>query len=487
MSWAKERVKSTFIKVENGISSRGRHLPGLVTGLVALVFYGLTLAPDLSGTHLAGDSGDLITAAVTMGVPHPPGYPTYVFVGKLTSWLPLGSIAYRFNLLSAISTAAAAAFLALTVQQSRLSGVASLSGRKRAGALAAGLGFAFAPLVWSQATIAEVYGLNLFFLSAFIWALFVGRSGWLGGVLLGLSITTHITSLLMLPMALLLTPAAKRLQLGLGLGVGLLPLAAIPFLARGGSPVIWGNPTNLGGWWWLVSGRLYHANFFALSPNGWKTRVSEWIPELLSQFTYAGSVMIVFTFWPKLSVERIAYAALLSTVASYVIFAVGYGSSDAIVLLLPALLLFALLIGPVLSRLGWAAFLLPLASLLLNFGQMNLSHDPGLRPAAEYLLKTAPQHAILMTPGDNTIFALWYFQHVERLRTDLVLVDANLLAFDWYRQHLRQSYPDLAGLENDDIPGFRQQNQGQRPFCFVRINTADPQASVTKRCPQSSP
>ncbi|MBW2474999.1 MAG: DUF2723 domain-containing protein, partial [Deltaproteobacteria bacterium] len=44
-----------------------------------------------------------------LGVPHPPGYPTYTLLGWLFTRLPFGSIAWRVNLLSSVSTAAAAA------------------------------------------------------------------------------------------------------------------------------------------------------------------------------------------------------------------------------------------------------------------------------------------------------------------------------------------------------------------------------------------
>ncbi|HID51919.1 MAG TPA: DUF2723 domain-containing protein, partial [Anaerolineae bacterium] len=85
---------------------------GAVTGGTALAVYWLTLAPDLTAAHWGGDGGELITAAVTLGVPHPPGYPTYVLLGKLFGFLPVGSVAYRFNLFSAVAVALAAAVVA---------------------------------------------------------------------------------------------------------------------------------------------------------------------------------------------------------------------------------------------------------------------------------------------------------------------------------------------------------------------------------------
>ena len=72
-----------------------------------LPIYLATLAPGLTFEHYGTDGGDLITAARTLGVPHPTGYPTYTLLAWLFSHLPVGIIAYRVNLLSAISAAGA--------------------------------------------------------------------------------------------------------------------------------------------------------------------------------------------------------------------------------------------------------------------------------------------------------------------------------------------------------------------------------------------
>lgn len=58
-----------------------------------------TLAPGL----LYGDSAELQTLAQTLGLTHPTGYPVYVLIARLfVALVPLGSIAYRVNLLSAV-------------------------------------------------------------------------------------------------------------------------------------------------------------------------------------------------------------------------------------------------------------------------------------------------------------------------------------------------------------------------------------------------
>ncbi|HUM72551.1 MAG TPA: DUF2723 domain-containing protein, partial [Chloroflexota bacterium] len=78
-----------------------------LSAALALTVYLLTLSPDLTWANFSSDGGELITAALTWGVPHPPGYPAYVVVAHFFSWLPVGTAVYRLNLLSAVCVAGA--------------------------------------------------------------------------------------------------------------------------------------------------------------------------------------------------------------------------------------------------------------------------------------------------------------------------------------------------------------------------------------------
>ncbi len=81
--------------------------PAFVTFLLTFAVYLFFLCPDVAWE----DSGEFVTAAYCIGVPHAPGSPMVVLLGKIFSWIPVGSVAYRVNLLSAVSTALAAGFL----------------------------------------------------------------------------------------------------------------------------------------------------------------------------------------------------------------------------------------------------------------------------------------------------------------------------------------------------------------------------------------
>ena len=70
----------------------------LAAAFLSFSLYSFTLAPTVT----AEDSGELVTAAATLGVAHPPGYPLWCILGKVFTYLPVGTVAWRVNLLSAV-------------------------------------------------------------------------------------------------------------------------------------------------------------------------------------------------------------------------------------------------------------------------------------------------------------------------------------------------------------------------------------------------
>lgn len=480
--------------------------PPLLTTLIALLVYRLTLSPDLTWANFSADGGELISTAATLGIPHPPGYPTYILLGNFFSRLPISTVAFRFNLFSALCVALAAG-LVTAVNQSL--SIANSSPRPlkphllTITSIAAGLTFAFAPLVWGQATVSEVYALNLLCLALFLWALLTARPSWLTGLFLGLSLTAHLTSLLMLPMAILLTEKRRLPPLTVGILMGLTPYLLLPLLAQAGSPIVWGDPTTLRGWWWLVSGQLYRPNLFALSPAALAVRLREWAILLPAQFLWIGFVFVgigaitskkltvkseqstlhfsLFTFHYSLPTIHYPLFTILGTAVLYLMYAIGYNTSDAIVFTLPALLLCAMLLGPGLQKVGGWSLALPILLLLLHFQTQDLSRSEMVRPLAEQLLTQAPPNALLLSSDEATTFTLWYFHHAEDQRPDLIVADMNLFAFEWYRDRLRSQHPDLVVPEADDLAAFQAENERSRPLCQVQI-APENETAVTLIC-----
>ena len=119
-----------------------------------LACYLMTLAPGVT----FWDAGEFIAAAHGLGIPHPPGTPLYVALGR--TWTlalsPVADAARAMNLLSAVSTALAGAIMAWLVADEVRTRPGAVWGAT-AGALSAGL----MATAWANATETEVYAVSL--------------------------------------------------------------------------------------------------------------------------------------------------------------------------------------------------------------------------------------------------------------------------------------------------------------------------------------
>src|SRR5881396_3994012 len=82
----------------------------LVVFLIAATVYFITLTPTVP----FWDSGEFIAVSYILGIPHPPGTPFYVLLGRIATLIPWRSVAERVNALSAIPAALAVMFTYLT-------------------------------------------------------------------------------------------------------------------------------------------------------------------------------------------------------------------------------------------------------------------------------------------------------------------------------------------------------------------------------------
>jgi hypothetical protein len=115
--------------------------------VAAFAVYLWTLAP----TVWVGDSGELTAAAWTLGTPHPTGYPLWLLLAKaFATIVPIGSVALRMNLFSALCAAGAAGLTSRALRRLGVSGAA---------AFGSALAFALLVPIWGEATVARTYPL----------------------------------------------------------------------------------------------------------------------------------------------------------------------------------------------------------------------------------------------------------------------------------------------------------------------------------------
>ena len=172
----------------------------LALGLVAfsLLVYNATLTPSLS--YLSPDGNELATVPYILGLAHSPGYPLYTWVGKIFTWLPIGDVAHRMNLMSAILGSVGVGGLYLIIL-ALLHPKASSRTIRRVCAALASLLFAFSITFWSQAVIAEVYTPNIALVALTLLALLHwertrrDRDFFLFALTFGLSMGMHMSDL----------------------------------------------------------------------------------------------------------------------------------------------------------------------------------------------------------------------------------------------------------------------------------------------------
>jgi hypothetical protein len=138
---------------------------GIAAGLTFLLYL-LTLSPETA----MWDTSEYITAAYTLGLPHPPGNPLFVLIGRVATILPIApTIAMRINLLAAVSSAVSAGMWFLVTERVLVGWFDKRWQRVAGGSLAVLIG-ATAFTVWSQSVVNEkVYTVSLLGLAICSW------------------------------------------------------------------------------------------------------------------------------------------------------------------------------------------------------------------------------------------------------------------------------------------------------------------------------
>ncbi|MFZ5884598.1 MAG: DUF2723 domain-containing protein [Chloroflexota bacterium] len=466
-----------------------RSLPSILLTAFLLVIYLNTMAPGLTWANDGSDGGDLITAAYTGGVPHPSGYPLYLLLARLFQAIPIGTLAWRTNLMSAMF----AAFSALLVYH-LVSRALNEQNLKHAGfaALLAGIVFGLTPLLWSQAVITEVYALQAF-LTALILYLYIfpnPLSDFKRALILGLAAGNHLTTLLLLPLMfwdsshsvpnrpLSLASSLTRKLAGFILGISL--YLTLPLRAHAGAPVNWGNPQTLEGFWWLVSGSLYRSYYLQSPLPVAAERIQAWASLMIQQFGWLGIVLGVTGLIVWFQPSRL-YLSTLWVGAAHTVFALVYSSNDSYLYLLPLCMVFSiwagLAVGHALNMLQSQMLKAGMGILLTAFflvqglshaEQVDASHDQRAERFGRQVLSEVPKDALVFVKGDRAVFTLWYFHFALDQRPDVAVVAEELLHFDWYVETLHAAYPALT------IPSPLPWTQTlaaanpARPLCYVQ-------------------
>src|SRR5829696_2395391 len=434
-----ERMSSPSADDAPGGEGRLRKASVLLAGLgvfvLVLVLYLRTLAPTvlyLQDPKLL-DAVMLQMQVSVLGITHPTGYPTYLMLTHLFTYLPFGDPAYRVNLASAVYAALAvvAVYAAGFLLSRRVVAAAS-------GALAFGLGTA----LWSQAVIAEVYTLNALFVSVTIVVLLLWREYrkdrylLLSAFLVGLCLTNHLTSGLLLPAGLLfvaLVDWRRLVDVRLVLGgawlflLGLTPYLYLPIRAAMDPPIEANNPTD---------------SFFSFGPSELpERRVFYWehlldnMPFLVVMVALTGAVVMLlkdravgiflgflFFGWLFHAVENNIPDSDLYFIPTYLVLSL-WAAAGLGTLLAEVESLIADFLGvakeSILILLSAMLLVLPLLGVSETYAKDDMSGVYRGRKEIEAVADNAAPNATILHHRSS----MWYMVLVERRRRDLTIVD----------------------------------------------------------------
>jgi len=179
--------------------------------LIAAVTYFITAQPSVS----FWDCGEFIASSYSLQVPHPPGTPFFILIGRLLSMIPFAeNIAFRVNTISIFSSALVILFLYLSAvklienyNKNKYDSLLGPIGTYVSAAVGA-LSLAFADTFWFNATEAEVYAFSTFFIAFVTWLILTWNEKAdkpdnekyiiMIAYLIGLSIGVHLMSVLAL-------------------------------------------------------------------------------------------------------------------------------------------------------------------------------------------------------------------------------------------------------------------------------------------------
>ncbi|MGB6849879.1 MAG: DUF2723 domain-containing protein, partial [Thermoanaerobaculia bacterium] len=416
----------------------------------------------MPGTVGSADTFEFQVVIPRLGIAHPTGYPLYLLLARLFTLIPLGSVAWRANLASAVF-----ALLAVLL----VYGGARRLLRRSVPALLAAVVLGVTAVFWSQAIEAEVYALQALIVAAALWLMVVilgsrewavGGRGWQGliillALVLGLGLANHLTTLFLLPPALLavflaygglLRRQSWREDLVLLLKVAaafLLPLLLYLYL-----PLRWqavnGEPMGLGRFvQWVIGGRFQGA----LQLTAWlkdRTRYEVVGRLLLDNWGWfnLGLVVLglVYLGWRN---WRMALVLVL-TWLGFLFYALNYYVPDLAVFIIPAHVVMAFFWGAgvtaVLSGAGWLASKLgrpglrsPLENILLvllllpslwqvteTWAVMQGRENRDLLKWGEGVLAMPLANGAAVLADSEKIAPLYYLQQAEGVRPDLEIM-----------------------------------------------------------------
>jgi hypothetical protein len=455
---------------------------GIIAELVFLLY-------QVQGIY-TGDSGDVVTAAATMGVAHPPGYPLYTLIGYMLSKLPFFTVSWRVSLLSSIPHALVVALVFFLVK--------SITKRSLPALIASWI-LTCNYLFFLYSVTPEVFALFDVFVVGFIVLVYLYidtkllKYVFFMSFVYGLSLTNHHLILFLSPVygyCAYRVSSRHKTVLPIVVAVfviGLLPYLYVPIAASRGPIIDWDHPTTLSNFVRLVT-RADYGTFISNSsfkPEFGIRFLSIWayMLHIIADFTVIGILLIgigIYGIWKKKRQFAIIWIVSLVLIGPVFLFYASfplynnYGLGTFERFLLPSYVLFSIALGVGLSlcinfvqkflhtrattkqyaTLFYVFVIIvliyPLSMTFKTLGRFNgIATDYTANNLGQDFLDTVPPHAILLMGADTSLFVTQYMRYALGYRPDVVLIHASRLPQIEYRQMVAHMFPSIRPIPDD--------------------------------------
>jgi hypothetical protein len=439
-----------------------------VVALLTIPFFYLYLSASPPAFN-NNDSPETITACYTLDIMHPPGYPLYAMAGRLFTFIPAGSAAFRVHIMSAFF-----AMLALAV-------IFEISAGEPFALILLGL----APVFMAQAADAKggIYTLNMLFLALVILLCqkmsreFRNKEMYLAAFILGLSLANHWPSTVVIAPAVVLQLFFNRKQITIRalsaafflFLTGLTPYIYLPIRAAANPEMNFGNPGTMEGFLWVVLRRGY------IQPGTTTKIIFMQLVRFLNVMAGSFSFFLLFAaagiYHLRKQPRMLAVPALIFLCNFFAVVFFNTSMPENIgladIFLMPSLLVTALFVsygisasikklkGNTARTLAASACAVMIFSGAVSYEKISCNRNYTAYDYGINILETMEEGALYIPEGDSNLYPLYYLRGVEKKRRDIIIMPVTDIAYKWFRGNMAEKYgrlyPDIFG-EPDKNP-----------------------------------
>lgn len=451
----------------------------LTISITLLVVYLYTLAPTVT----LEDSGVILTAVNFMGIPHPPGYPLFTFLGKIFSYLPFAEKAVSIGFLSTLSSIISSLCIYLITRH--------LLDRKSLAFCAAFL-YSFAATIWYYASVVEFYALNTsFFFLIFLLSLrqYIAPTEkrlLIGSIVFGLSLSNHWPLMVLSSVSfwILLIPSWKLIKknlikiLGLFL-IGILPYIHIYLTSQGNPEIAMFGPVKDFSEFFRYITRGHYLDIENQKFATWEGQLNFiWLYLKMIFWEYN---LVAFLVIPlglsllyKIKEKYVSFSIFWSLIGSSILYLVfakpefdtltisAYKSYQSVPLGMFTLVIIVgvdFLVKKIEKEYNdkirrilvlFILIFFPFFTFVQNFKHANLHQERFSQIFAQDVLNTLPQNAKLFNCCDSDLGPLSYEHYVNKTRPDIEMFSQfgylyNNRLFNLYKQDYKSS---ISALQN---------------------------------------